>query len=215
MILATLNATYAGGASVQNATYTVANEVAHPFRISGNELVIPAGESLDYEATQSYTLTISATANGTTATPITVTVNVGNIDDENPVFETNTLPTGVTVRGESTNLSQSIDIDATDGDAPPVGNNNDISYAFVDGSDAIIAPNGLGTFYPWQLCYQCQYRCYHRSVRANVLGHSGRYANAHYPRDRNNGRRYRTDRRRDYYNHRNAPRYICDCRHSQ
>ena len=121
MILATLNATYAGGASVQNATYTVANEVAHPFRISGNELVIPAGESLDYEATQSYTLTISATANGTTATPITVTVNVGNIDDENPVFETNTLPTGVTVRGESTNLSQSIDIDATDGDAPASG----------------------------------------------------------------------------------------------
>ncbi len=119
--LATLNATYAGGASVQNATYTVANEVAHPFRISGNELVIPAGESLDYEATQSYTLTISANVDGSTADPITVTVNVGNIDDENPVFDNSTIPTNATVAAGTpiqpnhAQLVSAIDIDATDG----------------------------------------------------------------------------------------------------
>ncbi len=142
MTLATLNATYAGGAPVNGATYTIAAPAVHPFMIEGNELVIPAGASLDYEATQSYDLTIAATANGTTATPITVTVNVGNIDDEDPTF--GTIPAGVTVQAGTTTLNKTATITATDGDAPPVGNNNDISYAFVDGSDAIIAPNGLG-----------------------------------------------------------------------
>ena len=135
--LATLNATYAGGASVNGATYTIAAPAVHPFMIEGNELVIPAGASLDYEATQSYTLTIAANVAGSTTSPIPVTVNVGNIDDENPVFDNSTIPTNATVAAGTTTLIPAIDIDATD-DFTTIANASDpeteISYAFVDGA---------------------------------------------------------------------------------
>ncbi len=105
--------------------------------ISGNELVIPAGASLDYETTPPTILTISANVAGSTTSPITVTVNVGNIDDENPVFDNSTIPTDATVAAGTTTLIPAIDIDATD-DFTTIANASDpeaeISYAFFNGA---------------------------------------------------------------------------------
>ena len=87
-----------------------------------------------------------------------------------------------------------------------MGNNNDISYAFVDGSTttqtlgnfAINANTGVITVAsaPTFLGTAADTRTLTIRATETTAGATGQ------------------TRRRDYYNHRNAPRYIYDSRHS-
>ncbi len=149
--VATLLATVSGGgAPPSDIVYTIAaSSGAHSFVITGDSLILPAGAAVDYDAlpegqqTGGIPLTIQASGGSGITASVDIAVPIGNTDDEAPVF--GTIPEGVTVVTGTTTISGGmLTIAATDGDAAPVGNDAEISYALVDDADAAVAPNEVG-----------------------------------------------------------------------
>ena len=78
---------------------------------------------------------------------IVLTIMVRNTDDEAPVF--NAIPTNITVESGTTTLNvDSLAVTATDSADGSLGNDAEISYAFVNDRGVVIAPDsaGLSTF---------------------------------------------------------------------
>ena len=133
----TISATTAGVTLTANP-YALAAGSPAGFAINTGGML---AAQLDYDTltpnqqTNGITITVQATGsvagqNGS----INLTITVTNIDDEAPVFDA--IPTGVTVESGTQTLSAPIDIDATDSADGALGNDAEITYAFVDDSDA-------------------------------------------------------------------------------
>ncbi len=130
-----------GSPAPEDVAYSIdsAIPVNHPFIISENQLILPAGASLDYETVAKYTIIVLATTGqppNQSAGSIELAVPVANLDDEAPVFDN--IPQSVTVATKSRVFSVGALIlsatDSADGDA---GVDTEISYAFIDNSGAV------------------------------------------------------------------------------
>nr|XP_047934269.1 protocadherin Fat 1 isoform X2 [Anser cygnoides] len=113
-------------------TYSIASGNEHgKFSIDSTTGAIFIIESLDYESSHEYYLTVEATDGGTPSLSdvVTVNINVTDINDNTPVFSQDTY---TAVISEDAVLEQSvITVMADDADGP---SNNYIHYAIIDGN---------------------------------------------------------------------------------
>ncbi|XP_074848983.1 protocadherin Fat 1 isoform X2 [Carettochelys insculpta] len=113
-------------------TYTIVSGNEHgKFSINSATGAIFIIESLDYESSHEYYLTVEATDGGTPSLSdvVTVNINVTDINDNTPVFNQNTY---TAVISEDAVLEQSvITVMADDADGP---SNNHIHYSIIDGN---------------------------------------------------------------------------------
>ena len=88
-IVASLQKTAASGDTtpIENATYSIAaTPDGHPFSILGEDLILPADATIDYESDASFNLTIQAVDSGEIIGSLGIAITVANIDDEAPEF---------------------------------------------------------------------------------------------------------------------------------
>uniref|UniRef100_A0A8C3R498 FAT atypical cadherin 1 n=1 Tax=Cyanoderma ruficeps TaxID=181631 RepID=A0A8C3R498_9PASS len=113
-------------------TYSIVSGNEHgKFSIDSTTGAIFVIESLDYESSHEYYLTVEATDGGTPSLSdvVTVNINVTDINDNSPVFSQDTY---TAVISEDAMLEQSvITVMADDADGP---SNNHIHYAIIDGN---------------------------------------------------------------------------------
>ena len=136
--IAHFRATMAGdGEQLDNIVYASnALSDGHPFIISGNRLIFPAGAAIDYEALSAIQqaggmpLTIQASGAGGITGSIDIAVPIANIDDEAPVF--GAIPDSVVIEDGATQFANgALKIYASD-DADDLGDPEDeIAYVFV------------------------------------------------------------------------------------
>uniref|UniRef100_A0A8C6IZL5 Uncharacterized protein n=1 Tax=Melopsittacus undulatus TaxID=13146 RepID=A0A8C6IZL5_MELUD len=113
-------------------TYSIVSGNEHgKFSIDSTTGAIFVIESLDYESSHEYYLTVEATDGGTPSLSdvVTVNINVTDMNDNTPVFSQDTY---TAVISEDAMLEQSvITVMADDADGP---SNNRIHYAIIDGN---------------------------------------------------------------------------------
>ncbi len=95
------------------------------------------------ESEQMNGINITVDVKGSTAgqsASITINVMVTNLDDEAPVFDA--IPRDITVKDRATVFNKTVEINATDSADGALGNDAEITYAFVDiTTGAIVEPN--------------------------------------------------------------------------
>ncbi|WP_198411847.1 cadherin domain-containing protein, partial [Microvirga flavescens] len=112
-------------------TYALAEDPSGKFEIVGNELRLKAGAVLDYETATSHTIKITVTDNHGASVTKSVTIHVGDVDE-------NRAPANVTLNGTtSATINENSDhntfigvLSATDADG------DTLTYAFAPGGDA-------------------------------------------------------------------------------
>ncbi len=135
--LTTFESWYPDNSPVSDVTYTIEpNPAPDIFGIAnGNQLVIAAGATFDYESIQQYTLTIHGAVEEASGSA-DLTIDIVNRDDAAPQFVP--FDQNITIDAGESEFENTIDIDAID----DVG--AEISYAFVDdGNDVTPTINGF------------------------------------------------------------------------
>ncbi|MEP3418307.1 MAG: cadherin domain-containing protein, partial [Lentilitoribacter sp.] len=130
-VVATLSAT---DNALDSHTYTITNDPSGFFEISGDQVLVKAGATLDTENAPSHDITVEVTdGNGNTYSE-TITINVADIDefDVGSISDTdgsaNTIAEDVS-NGDSVGITAS----ATDAD----GSNNTVTYSLSDDAGGI------------------------------------------------------------------------------
>ncbi|WP_425409694.1 cadherin domain-containing protein [Hyphococcus sp.] len=126
------------GAAVTD--FTLADDPSGFFEVVGNELKVKDGVSLDYEAQQSYDVTVEAIGAGGETTQYTLTVNVADIDELNVIEGTASAD-----RIIGTNQDDSMNAGAGN-DVMRGYDGNDVMYA-GDGNDNIDGNAGADELY--------------------------------------------------------------------
>jgi hypothetical protein len=122
----------------QALTYSITSDPSGKFGINAFSGAVTVSETLDYETNGSYEIQISATDGGVNVVNQTVTINVNDRSDANPVFDT--PPVSMTIAETAGSVLVS-DIDVSDGD----GDTITFSLSGENASSFSIDANGVLT----------------------------------------------------------------------